>query len=103
MMGKEIMSEYVRGTMPIDGHNKTFVGFAKTSAFLTAFFICTLLMPILVFAAHVNWKPALIVTFVVGVLVARPLKLKAGWYMTLVGLAVVGALAGIVFTATMGG
>ncbi|MEE9272319.1 MAG: hypothetical protein V3U57_03505 [Robiginitomaculum sp.] len=95
-------SNYVRGSMPIDGQNKTFMGFAKTSAFLTAFFIVTLLMPILVFAVHLNWKPALLICFVIGLLVAKPFKLKAGWYMTLIGLAGVAALASIVFTATMG-
>ena len=92
-------SEYVHGTMETAGHDKTFNGFVKTSSFLTAFFVVVLLMPILVFAAHVSWFPALIATFIVGIVIAPIFKLKGGWYATLFGLAVVAFILGVSITA----
>ncbi len=80
-------SDYIRGEMPVFGHDKTFKGFVKISAFTTAFIIVVLLMPILVFTAHMSWLPALIATVVVGLLIAPPLKLGGAWYMTLFGMA----------------
>lgn len=85
-------SDYVRGTMPIDGHGKTFDGFIKGSAFITAFLIVVLLMPILLFAVHLAWLPSLIVTFVVGLILAPLLKLGGAWYGVLVGMAAVTSL-----------
>ena len=74
MAGK---SEYIHGEMPLDGHNSTFSGFVRQSAFYTAFFIVALLMPILVFGANIAWLPALIATFIVGVIITLPLNLAA--------------------------
>ncbi|PHS41256.1 MAG: hypothetical protein COA91_02775 [Robiginitomaculum sp.] len=85
MAGK---SEYIHGEMPLDGHNSTFSGFVRQSAFYTAFFIVALLMPILVFGANIAWLPALIATFIVGVIITPAFKLGGGWIATLVGLAV---------------
>jgi hypothetical protein len=92
-------SEYVHGTMATAGHHKTFSGFVKTSAFLTAFFVVTLLMPILVFAAHISWFPALVATFVVGLILAPIFKLGGGWYGTLFGLAVLTFILGVSISA----
>ncbi len=80
-------SDYIRGEMPIFGHDKTFKGFIKGSSFITAFLIVVLLMPILVFTAHVSWLPALIITTIVGLLIAPAFKLGGAWYMTLFGMA----------------
>ncbi len=85
-------TDYIHGTMPIDGHKKTYVGFAKISAFFTAFIVVILLMPILVFTAHMAWLPALIVTFIVGVVIAPMFKLGGGWYALLIGMAILTAI-----------
>ncbi len=95
-------SDYIHGTMPVDGHDKTFKGFARTSAFVTAFLIVVLLMPILIFAVNVAWFPALIITFIVGALISPPLKLGGGWYATLFGLAVLGFILGFAISAIAG-
>lgn len=96
------MSDYVSGTMPIDGHKKTFTGFAKVSAFSTAFLLVVLLMPILVICAHLPWLPSLIAVFVIGLLVAKPLQLGGAWYALLVGLAIFGFLLCLGISALAG-
>lgn len=95
-------SDYTHGTMPMEGHNKTFSGFIKISAFSTAFIAVSLIMPILVFTAGVAWLPALIVTFIIGLILGPIFKLGGGWYGTLIGLAVIGALISIIISALAG-
>ncbi|MBL4855086.1 MAG: aa3-type cytochrome c oxidase subunit IV [Robiginitomaculum sp.] len=88
-------SEYIHGNMPIDGQDKTFSGFVRLSAFFTVFFVVVLLMPILVFGANIAWFPALIATFIVGVILTPVFKLGGGWIATLIGLAFLTGLIGI--------
>ena len=95
-------SDYIHGTMAVDGHDKTFKGFAKASAFITAFLVVVLLMPILIFAAGMTWFPALIATFIVGVLISPALKLGGSWYATLFGLAVLGFFLGFIISKFAG-
>ena len=92
-------SHYVRGTMPIDGHEKTFTGFMKLSAFATAFWAVVLLFPILALCTPLGWLISLIITFVIGLLIAPLFKLGGNWYGTLIGLAVLGAVLSLIFSA----
>jgi hypothetical protein len=80
------------------GQDKTFKGFVRISAFLTAFFIVILLMPILVFGAKLGWPIALVITFIVGLLISPAFKLGGGWYATLFGLAVLAGMVGMLFS-----
>ena len=89
------MSDFTHGEMSIVGQDKTFKGFIRISAFLTAFFIVVLLMPILVFAGHMAWPLALVITFIVGLIAAPVFKLSGGWYATLFGLAILAGFVGI--------
>ena len=95
-------SDYIHGTMAVDGHDKTFKGFARTSSFVTAFLVVILLMPILIFAANIAWFPALIITFIVGVLISPAFKLGGGWYATLFGLGVLGFILGFAISSIAG-
>ena len=95
-------SEYVRGTMPTLGQETTFHGFMRFSAFATAFLSVALLMPILVFAARMDWKLALAITFVVGLIMTKPLKLGGKWLATLFALAIVAGLLGVFVSALAG-
>jgi len=95
-------SDYIRGSMPIVGQDKTFMGFIKASAFFTAFLTVVLLMPILVFGAGMTWLPALIVTFIIGLILAPIFKLGGAWYGTLVGLAIVGGVVSMIISALAG-
>ncbi len=91
-------SDYIHGNMPIDGHNKVFSGFVRLSAFFTAFFIVVLLMPTLVFGANIAWFPALIATFIVGLIITPAFKLGGGWIATLIGLAVFTGAIGVLIS-----
>ena len=91
-------SDYVKGTMPVDGHNKTFDGFWASSKFMTAVITAFLLMPILVFCTPMTWFPALIVNFVVGIVIGVGLKLGAGWYGALIAITGVLGLTSIVIS-----
>lgn len=95
-------SNYVSGEMPIQGHQKTFGGFIRVSAFCTAFLIVVLLMPILVFGANLPWFTALVATFVVGVLITPAFKLGGGWYAVLGGLTVMTFVIGFAVSALAG-
>lgn len=95
-------SDYIRGEMPVFGHDITFKGFVKTSAFSTALLIVVLLMPILVFTVHLSWLPALIITFVVGMLISPAFKLGGAWYATLFGLTAVTGLVCILISMIAG-
>ncbi|PHR58657.1 MAG: hypothetical protein COA43_10395 [Robiginitomaculum sp.] len=95
-------ADYIRGEMPIDGHTKTFTGFAKATSFSCAMLIVLLLMPVLVFCAHIAWFPSLIATFVVGVLIKPAFKLGNAWYGVLIGLAVLAFLIGVFVSAIVG-
>ena len=95
-------SDYTHGTMPMDGHNHTFTGFIKFSAFATAFIAVSLIMPILVFCTSMTWMPALIISFIIGLILGPAFKLGGGWYGTLIALAVVGAIVSILISALAG-
>lgn len=90
-------SDYVRGSMPVTGQDKTFNGFMRVSAFSTAFCIVVLLLPILIFSVNVSWLPALIITVFIGVVIAPMLKLGGGWYATLFGMAFLTAIICAIF------
>lgn len=92
-------SDYTRGTMPMDAQTKTFSGFIKGSAFGTAFIAVSLIMPILVFCTSMTWGPALLVTFIIGLILGPVFKLGGSWYGTLIALAIIGALVSLLITA----
>lgn len=85
-------SDYVRGTMPVDAHEGTFGGFMSTTRYGSALIALVVLMPTLVFGTALTWFPALIVTFIVGVILGISLKLKGGWYAGIIGLSIFTAI-----------
>lgn len=92
-------SDYTHGTMPMDAHKNTFAGFVKGSAFTTAVIAVSLIMPILVFCTSVTWVPALLISFIVGLILGPALKLGGSWYGTLIALAIIGAVVSVLITA----
>ena len=95
-------SDYTPGTMPIDAHKGTFSGFIKGSAYGTAFITVSLIMPILVFCTSMTWGPALLVSFIIGLILGPVFKLGGGWYGTLIALAIVGAVVSMLISAIAG-
>ena len=95
-------SDYKHGEMSITAHNNTFSGFIKGSSFMTAVIAVSLIMPIIVFCTPMSWGPALLITFIIGLLLGPIFKLGGSWYGTLIALAIVGALASILVSAIAG-
>ena len=95
-------SNYTRGEMPIKANSDTFAGFIKSSAFITAALAVILIMPILVFCTSMTWGPALVVTFIIGLILGPIFKLGGSWYGTLIALAIVGALTSMIISAIAG-
>jgi hypothetical protein len=86
-------SDYTRGAMEIDAQSGAFSGFMSGTKYGGALIALVVLMPTLVFAVGMHWFPALIATFIFGVVLGLALKLKGGWYVSLVGLSILTAFA----------
>lgn len=95
-------SDYTRGEMPMDAHNKTFSGFIKGSAFSTAVIAVSLIMPTLVFCTSLTWGPALLISFIIGLILGPVLKLGGSWYGTLIALAILGVIVSMLVSAIAG-
>lgn len=95
-------SDYTRGKMPVQAQSGTFSGFMGLTVYGTCALGVILLMPILVFAVNMAWFPALIISFAFGVILGLIFKLKSGWYVGLVVLAIITAITSILLSAIAG-
>ena len=95
-------SDYVHGTMGVDGHKKTFGGFMGTTVYGGAALALIVIFPTLIFGVHMGWLPSLIVTLVIGVILGVVLKLKGGWYAGMIASAVPVAIASVIIAAIHG-
>jgi len=85
-------SDYTRGKMPVEAQSGTFSGFMGLTVYGGCAIGVILLMPILVFAVHLAWPLALIISFVFGIILGVVFKLKGGWYVGLVVMAIMAAI-----------
>jgi len=92
-------SDYVHGTMGVEGHKKTFTGFMGTTVYGGAALALIVIFPTLVFGVHMDWLPALITTLIIGAILGVVLKLKGGWYAGMVAGAVPVAIASAILGA----
>ncbi len=81
-------SDYVRGTMGVTGHKKTFGGFMGFTKYGGAAIALLVLYPTLVFGTPLGWLPSLITTLILGFIMGAALKLKGGWYAGIIAGAV---------------
>ena len=86
-------SDYVHGTMGVDGHKKTFSGFMGTTVYGGAALALIVIFPTLVFGTSLGWLKALIVTLIIGVVLGVALKFKGGWYAGIIVSAIPVGLA----------
>jgi len=86
-------SDYVHGTMGVEGHKKTFSGFMDVSVYGGAAIALIVIFPTLVFGTALGWLTSLIVTLIIGVILGIALKLKGGWYAGMMVSAVPVAIA----------
>lgn len=95
-------SDYVHGTMGVDGHKKTFSGFMGLTVYGGAALALVVIFPTLVFGVQMGWLPALVTTLIIGVILGVVLKLKGGWYAGIVASAVPAAIASFIIAAIHG-
>jgi hypothetical protein len=81
-------SDYTRGSMKVDAQSGAFSGFMSGTKYGGALIALIVIMPTLVFAVGMHWLPALVTTVVLGFVTGVGLKLKGGWYVGLIGLAI---------------
>lgn len=81
-------SDYTRGTMKVDAQSGTFSGFMGGTKYGGALIALVVIMPTLVFAVGMHWFPALVATVILGFITGLALKFKGGWYVGLIGLAI---------------
>ena len=86
-------SDYVHGTMGVEGHKKTFDGFMGISLYGGAAIALIVIFPTLVFGTPLGWPMSLLVTLIIGVILGLALKLKGGWYAGIIASAVPVAIA----------
>ena len=95
-------SDYTHGEMPVKAQAGTFSGFMDLTVYGACALGVILLMPILVFAVNMAWLPALIASFVFGIILGLVFKLKGGWYVGLVIMAIIAAVTSITVTLIAG-
>ena len=85
-------SDYTHGTMKVDAQSGTFSGFMDGTKYGGSVIALAVIMPTLVFAVGLHWFPSLVATLIFGVILGLALKFKGGWYVSLIGLAILTAL-----------
>ena len=84
--------------MEVDAQSGTFTGFMDGTKYGGSLIALIVIMPTLVFAVGLHWFPALVATLILGVVMGLALKLKGGWYVGLIGLSIVTAIASIILS-----
>jgi len=85
-------SDYAHGSMDVDAQSGTFSGFMGGTKYGGTAIALIVILPTLIFAVGMGFLPALVATVVLGVLIGLGLKLKGGWYVGLVGSAILTAV-----------
>lgn len=91
-------SEYQRGDMEIDEQENTFSSFMGMSVWFGGFTAVIVLWLALTFATGTGWMVATIISTIVGVAMGLALKMKAGWYATVIGLAFATFVVGFIIS-----
>ena len=92
-------TDYKRGEMEVTNQQGTFGGFMNGTVYGGAAIVYILLFPICMFAVGLGWMPSLITAVIVAFILGVALKLKGGWYVFVVGLAILTAIFSAVFSA----
>lgn len=85
-------SDYKHGEMEVKAQEGAFAGFMNISLYSGAFIALIVLYPTLIFGVNMSWLSSLMTTFIFGIILGVALKLKGGWYASLVGLAFFAAI-----------
>jgi len=94
-------SDYVKGTMGVMGHKKTFGGFMDVTVYGGAAIALIVIYPTLVFGTPLGWLPSLIITLILGLILGVAFKLKGGWYAGMIAGAVPVGITSLILSALM--
>lgn len=87
-------SDYERGEMEIASQRGTFDGFMGFTVYGGAFIALSLIFAILtVGGVGLTWFPALVITFIIGVIAGAALKLNATWFAS---ITILGGITGLI-------
>ena len=89
-------SEYHRGEMDVSEQSETFSRFIGLSIWFSGYLALTVLWLTLTFATSLGWMIATIATVIVGIAMGLALKMKSGWYVSVIGLSAVVFVAGFI-------
>jgi len=92
-------TDYKHGEMEVSSQKGTFGGFMTGTVYGGATIIYILMFPILMFAVGLGWLPSLVASVAIAVVTGLALKLKGGWYVFVIALAVVTAVFSMIFSA----
>ena len=81
-------SDFIKGTMGVSEHKKTFGGFMGFTVYGGAAVALIVLYPTLVFGTPLGWLPSLIATLILGFILGAVFKLKGGWYVGMIASAI---------------
>ena len=81
-------SDYKIGSMAVEAQKGTFGGFMSMTVYGGCLIAVILFYPILVFCTSMTWVPSLIATIVFGIVLGVALRLKGGWYVSVIGMAI---------------
>lgn len=87
-------ADHARGEMDISQHKATFDGFIAVAVWGSLLTALSILYLTLVFAVGYDWLASLIGVTVVGVIAGLVMKMKMSWYVTVGGLFVFGLIGG---------
>ena len=85
-------SDYKIGSMAVEAQKGTFGGFMSMTVYGSCLIAVLLMYPILVFCTALAWVPSLVLTVVFGIVLGVALRLKGGWFASVIGLAIFLAL-----------
>lgn len=94
-------SDYQHGTMEVAAQSGAFDGFMSGTKYGGSLVALIVVMPTLVFAVGLHWFPSLVATVVLGFVIGLALKLKPGWYVGIIGLAILLAILTVLFSAIL--
>lgn len=87
-------ADHARGEMDISQHRATFDGFMAVTVWGSLLTAVSVLYLTLVFAVGYDWLASLIGVAVVGVIAGLVMKMQTAWYITVAGLFFFGLIGG---------
>ncbi|VAV96463.1 hypothetical protein MNBD_ALPHA06-618 [hydrothermal vent metagenome] len=96
------MSSYEHGKQNIAQHQETYGRVMKITYWSAGLMGVSILFFSMVFAAHMAWIPALVISFITGIIAGLILKMGGAWNATMIGLGILTLVMGFIISAIAG-